>query len=164
MTAWYCSKTERTPRGALRLWPLHKEQCGKDGQHHHDREFLPPPTQARSTQHASFFQPEREMYSTAVTLLRYIQKQWCRCRNQQMGWKSSWYITLEHWLRWLALFVFFLQIETHKLQTCVKWSSYYTFYNIQIYRGAPVDINDDSNRKTTEDTLTLFFKNISVTL
>ena len=41
-----------------------------------------------------------------------------------------------------------------KLQTCGKLLSY-TFcffsYHIQIYCGAPVDTNDNSNRNTSED-------------
>lgn len=85
MTAWYCSNTEpcfqrkgNRPRCLLelsiRLWPLQKEQCGKDRQHHN---VCKCPSQTRSTQHASFSN-QRVMYSTTVTLFsqidHYIQK------------------------------------------------------------------------------------------
>lgn len=67
MTALYCSNTEPCfqVKGnrlgclselSIRLWPLRKAQCGKDGQHHNDCEC---PSQTRSTQHALFFQPQR---------------------------------------------------------------------------------------------------------
>lgn len=122
MTAWYCSNTEpcfqikgNRPRClselSIRLWPLQKEQCGKNRQHHNVCER---PSQTRSTQHASFSN-QRVMYSTTVTLFsqidHYIQKP---CAAAVVG-TSRWdekvhysYITLAQMLSSLLLFLLFL--------------------------------------------------------
>lgn len=121
MTAGYCSNTEpcfqikgNGPRClselSVRLWPLQKEQCGKDRQHHN---VCKCPSQTRSTQHASFSN-RGVMYSTTVTLFsqidRYIQKP---CAAAVVG-TSRWdekvhysYITLAQMLSSLFFLVFF---------------------------------------------------------
>lgn len=174
MTAWYCSKTEpcfqikrNRPRClselSIRLWHLQKEQCGKDGQHHNDREC---PSQTRSTQHASFSN-QRVMYSTTVTLFsqidHYIQKP---CAAAVVG-TSRWdekvyysYITLAQMVFFFLLQMVITEYKCRSYKPGGKWLLY-TFYHIQIYCGAPVDTNDNSNKNTSEDTLAhkhFFFK------
>lgn len=101
------------------------------------------------------------MYSTTVTLFsqidHYIQKP---CAAAVVG-TSRWdekvhysYITLAQMLSTLFFFVCFLQITEYKCTSYKRVVNgyYIPFYHIQIYCGAPVDTNDNSNKNTSEDT------------
>lgn len=109
MTARYCSNTRTVfpnkrkgpgcpselsiNQARLRRDLYKKEQCGKDRQHHNGCEC---PSQTRSTQHASFFQPESNVQYDGyiVQSKRPLHiKSMCHsaCRNQQMGQKKVHY-------------------------------------------------------------------------
>lgn len=122
MTAGYCSNTEpcfqikreqtQMPLGAVSQAVTSTERAvwGKTDSTITSASV---PLQTWSTQHASFVQPERVMYSTTVTLFsqidRYIQKAMCRCgrRKPAGGTKKVHYsyITLAQMLS--SLFFFF---------------------------------------------------------
>lgn len=161
------------PLGAVNQ-AMQKEHCGKDGQHHNVCEC---PSQTRSTQHASFSN-QRVMYSTDGYIVQSDRslhtKAMCRCgfRNQQMGRKGQLFLYNIGSDAKLFLFLFlFLQMVITEYK-CTSYKRvvngyYIPFYIIQIYCGAPVDANDNSNKNTkwghvTTQTFFQFFQNFSV--
>lgn len=159
ITARYCSNTELRfqIKGnwcllelSIRQWPLQIDPCGKDRQHHNwlrvsltDQEHT-----------ACCFQPCTVQYDGYIvqsnTSLQTKAMCHCSSRNQQMGRKGT-------------LFIYNMgSDDKHSLCTRYKCTSYKRVANciiyplfknhIQIYREAPSDTNDNSNRNTSEDT------------
>lgn len=91
----------------------------------------------------------------------------CRCgrRNQQMGRKDTLLLynigSDGKTLFFLSPYFFVANPPIINAQATNRYR-YIPSYHIQIYCGAPVDTNDNSNKNTSEDTNAFFFWNFFV--